>query len=319
MRGGPEPTLEDDVRTTITRAFQLAACLFAAGVVWFGTAGATPPAGDPPPVSGDPRATAYPGNATTCPDAGLPGEIISVTSNDDGTYLDVTAVPEGYTLTGVVVKGSNAYNVYTGLGGLPWLDLHAPLASSGKPAEISHWYACGTKSVSTTTTTTTTTTSPTTTTTTYDTTTSTTTTTTYPTTTTTTDSTTTTTDSTTTTTDSTTTTTDSTTTTTDSTTTTTDSTTTTTDSTTTTTDSTTTTTPTTTTTSGTTTTTPASTTTTTAPAQTTTTTTAPLAVDRQKPLASTGSRTAWLVPVGTLMVLLGGMGVALARRRRFQR
>uniref|UniRef100_UPI0031DF494B hypothetical protein n=1 Tax=Saccharothrix mutabilis TaxID=33921 RepID=UPI0031DF494B len=257
------------MRTTITRAFQLAACLFAAGVVWFGTAGATPPAGDPPPVSGDPRATAYPGNATTCPDAKLPGEIISVTSNDDGTYLDVTAIPDGYTLTGVVVKGSNAYNVYTGLGDLPWLDLHAPLASSGKPAGISHWYACGTKSVTTTTTTTTTT------------------------------------DSTTTTT-----------TTTDSTTTTTGTTTSGTTATTTTTTTTTTTAPA----STTTTTAPAqTTTTTTTPAQTTATTTAPLAVDRQKPLASTGSRTAWLVPIGTLLVLLGGTGVALARRRRFQR
>ncbi|XVV06230.1 hypothetical protein ACQPW3_12915 [Actinosynnema sp. CA-248983] len=290
------------MRTTITRIFQLAACLLAAGVVWYGTATAQPP-GQDPPVSGDPRATAYPGNATTCADAGLPGEIIQVTSNDDGTYLDVTAVPEGYTLIGVVVKGSNAYNVYKGLGDLPWLDMHAPLASSGQPAEISHWYACGIKSVGTTspttTTTTTTTTTPTTTTT-YDSTTSTTTTTTtYPTTTTTT-----------TTSDTTTTTTDSTTTTTDSTTTTTPTTTTTSDTTTTTTSDTTSTT--------TTTTTPAQTTTTTSPAKTTTTT-APLAVDRQKPLASTGSRTAWLVPIGTLMVLLGGMGVALARRRRFQR
>lgn len=295
------PILEDDVRTTLTRTFQLAACLLAAGVVWFGTANAQPPEGDAPPVSGDPRATAYEGNATTCADAGLAGEIIEVTATSDGTYLDVTAVPEGYTLTGVVVKGTNAYNVYQGLGDLPWLDLHAPLASSGKPAEISHWYACGTK----TTTTTTTTTSPTTTTTTSDTTTSsTTTTTTYPTTTTTTS------DSTTSTT--TTTTSDTTTTTTS------DTTTTTTPTSDTTTSSTTTTTTSGTTTSGTTTTTtPATTTTTSGTQATTTTTTAPLAVDQQKPLASTGSRTAWLVPIGTLLVLLGGACVALARRRRF--
>lgn len=265
------------MRTTITRAFQLTACLLAAGVVWFGTATAQPP-GQDPPVSGDPRATAYAGNATTCAEGMLPGEIIQVTSNDDGTYLDVTAVPEGYKLTGVVVKGSNAFNTYGDLGPVPWLDLHAPLASSGQPAEISHWFACGIKSVGTTTTTTTTTTYPTTTTTTSDTTTTTsdtTTTTTTPTTTTTSDTTSTTT-------------------------------------TTTTSPATTTTTPVTTTTS------PAQTTTTSAPAQTTTTT-APLAVDRQKPLASTGSRTAWMVPIGTLLVLLGGMGVALARRRRFQR
>ncbi|WP_309113395.1 hypothetical protein [Saccharothrix sp.] len=278
------------MRTTITRAFQLTACLLAAGVVWFGTATAQPP-GQDPPVSGDPRATAYAGNATTCAEGMLPGEIIQVTSNDDGTYLDVTAVPEGYKLTGVVVKGSNAFNTYGDLGPVPWLDLHAPLASSGQPAEISHWFACGIKSVGTTTTTTTTMT--------YDmTTTTTTTTTTYPTTTTTTS--------------------DTTTTTSDTTTTTTTPTTTTTSDTTSTTTTTTTSPATTTTTPVTTTTSPAQTTTTSAPAQTTTTT-APLAVDRQKPLASTGSRTAWMVPIGTLLVLLGGMGVALARRRRFQR
>lgn len=130
--------------------------ILVAGVATLLVAGPTAAAADPP-QSGDPRATAYAGNAVTCPDAKLPGSIVTVTATHDGTYLDVTGIPAGTTVTGVVVKGGNAYNVYPNLGALPWLDLHAPLNASGKPAGISHWYACGTKTTTTTTTPTTTT------------------------------------------------------------------------------------------------------------------------------------------------------------------
>lgn len=121
-------------------------------------ASAAPKPADPPP-SGDPRATSFDGNATTCAGAGLAGEKISVTFNiTDKTYIDITAVPAGYTVTGVVVKGGDGYNRYPNLGALPWNDLHAPLVASGKPAEISHWYVCAKKKPPTTTTTTKTTT-----------------------------------------------------------------------------------------------------------------------------------------------------------------
>lgn len=135
------------------------------GVSLGGAAIATATPGDPP-QSGDPRATAVAGNVTTCAGAGIAGTAMDVTANITGnTYIDVTAVPAGYELTGVVVKGGPAYNKYVGLGGLPWNDLHAPLVSSGKPAEISHWFACVKKKTTTTTTTTTKTTTTTTTTT----------------------------------------------------------------------------------------------------------------------------------------------------------
>ncbi|HEY0637060.1 MAG TPA: LPXTG cell wall anchor domain-containing protein [Pseudonocardiaceae bacterium] len=129
-----------------------------------GPAGAT----DDPPVSGDDRATVHPGNIKEgdCAAAGLEGTAIEVGATiEDNTYITITSVPSGYTLTGVVVKGSDAYNVYPPTA---TTRLHAPVAGgSGGPAEISHWFACGTQTGTTTTpttTTTTTTTGPTTTT-----------------------------------------------------------------------------------------------------------------------------------------------------------
>jgi hypothetical protein len=64
---------------------------------------------------------------------------------DASTYVTVAGVPDGTTVTGIVVKGSDAYNVYLP-GALPWKNLHSPIAgNSGKPATISHWFACGTE------------------------------------------------------------------------------------------------------------------------------------------------------------------------------
>ena len=131
----------------------IGSALMAAALVTLGASGSFAQTTAPPPPSGDKRATSYNGNAVTCADAGLPGTIISVTSTHDGVYLDISAVQAGQTVTGVVVKGGPAYNVYLpgALGALPWLDLHAPLNSSGKPSGISHWYVCGTASTTTTT------------------------------------------------------------------------------------------------------------------------------------------------------------------------
>jgi hypothetical protein len=107
-----------------------------------------------PPQSGDPRATVYPGNAVTCEDAGLAGEIVEIefVIDESNHFIDIISVPSDIELTGTVVKGGNAYNVY---GPEESLELHAPL-NPGGIAEISHWYVCG-QEVSTTTSETTTT------------------------------------------------------------------------------------------------------------------------------------------------------------------
>jgi LPXTG-motif cell wall-anchored protein len=99
---------------------------------------------------GDTRATAHAtphgNNVTTCEAAGLPGKTIASTdvkASVDGskTYIDVL---DHTGITAVVVKGGDAYNVYLDsalTGG--WTGLHSPLNPNDKPAQISHWFACG--------------------------------------------------------------------------------------------------------------------------------------------------------------------------------
>jgi len=106
-----------------------------------------------PPTSGDDRAVVYAGNAVTCEQAHLTGSLITLTATVDpsNTYVTVTGIPDGTTVSGVVVKGSDAFNVYSNLGRLPWTNLHPPIAGgSGKPATISHWFACGTQTTTST-------------------------------------------------------------------------------------------------------------------------------------------------------------------------
>jgi len=128
--------------------------LVGAALVWaLGSSAAAAPAGAP--VSGDARATAYAGNVTTCAGAGLAGNLLTTgfTVVSDGTYLTVTADP-GVTITGVVVKGGAAYNVYP--GGLfadgTEAGLHAPLVGSPPKTvpQISHYFVCGTTGSTTT-------------------------------------------------------------------------------------------------------------------------------------------------------------------------
>jgi LPXTG-motif cell wall-anchored protein len=128
--------------------------------------------------SGDTRATVGDKNVTTCEAAGLPGKTIEsadVKAEVDGDKINIDVL-DHTGITAVVVKGGDAYNVYlaSALSG-GWTDLHSPLNPNGKPAQISHWFACGeqtttstsptsttkttTSSASTTTTTTTTATS----------------------------------------------------------------------------------------------------------------------------------------------------------------
>jgi LPXTG-motif cell wall-anchored protein len=123
----------------------------AAGVLFGLTAFAAASPPDRTPVSGDDRATAHPGNVVAADCSSLfPGSTavaqsdIDFTGGDNTGGVDITAVPDGVTVVGVVVKGGPAYNVYSDLGDLPWTGLHAPLVPSGKPAAVSHWFVCGT-------------------------------------------------------------------------------------------------------------------------------------------------------------------------------
>jgi hypothetical protein len=148
------------------RASVALASAVAGAVLFAAPALAAPPAGDP--VSGDDRATAHPGNvvghkdcATLYPGShDVTGDLTATADGEgeNGTYLDITAVADGVEVLGVIVKGGDAYNKYdvAKLGDLPWLDLHSPMNPSGKPAAISHWFACGIGESTTTTTTTTT-------------------------------------------------------------------------------------------------------------------------------------------------------------------
>jgi LPXTG-motif cell wall-anchored protein len=149
-----EILLRVSLRTIGTGALGAVAALLILGTT---PAGASP---TDPPQSGDDRATVYPGNIKDgdCAIAGLAGSAIEVGATiEDATFITITSVPSGYTLTGVVVKGSDAYNVYAAAH---TTGLHAPLAGqSGAPAQISHWFACGTTTVPTSSTTSTTTSS----------------------------------------------------------------------------------------------------------------------------------------------------------------
>ncbi|HEY0640074.1 MAG TPA: hypothetical protein VGD67_20755 [Pseudonocardiaceae bacterium] len=111
------------------------------------------------PIAGDDRATAHLGDPRSCADAGLAGTIagnIPVLRPGTGRYGAYGRVPAGLAVTGAVVIGGPAYNVYppgasTGL--------HAPLPAVGAPPpQISRAFVCVVPEQTTTTTTTTTTT-----------------------------------------------------------------------------------------------------------------------------------------------------------------
>ncbi|MEQ0560252.1 LPXTG cell wall anchor domain-containing protein [Amycolatopsis sp. NEAU-NG30] len=107
----------------------------------------------------DGRATPVPKNASTCEDAKLPGQtlvrsdelptdVIDIeggVENKDKT-LTIKGVAKGVTITAVVVKGGDGYNIYKPekLGDLPWKDLKSPLNGGRQVPTISHWFVCGT-------------------------------------------------------------------------------------------------------------------------------------------------------------------------------
>lgn len=118
----------------------------------------------------DGRATIHDGNVDAgqkdaCEKAGLAGTPLQsgVDLDVDGgdetdEYLHIAGVAEAVTVSGIVVKGGDHYNVYVpGELGLseapPWMDLRAPLNHGGNIPTISHWLACGVSDDITTTTT----------------------------------------------------------------------------------------------------------------------------------------------------------------------
>ena len=114
----------------------------------------------------EPRAASREGGVTTCdPFGGGPlvavGESERITNLPDlvyeggqpgvDTHLSITDVPEGITVTAIVVKGGARHNVYVpGERALsaeaPWKDLHAPPNDDGGIPVINHWFACGEES-----------------------------------------------------------------------------------------------------------------------------------------------------------------------------
>ncbi|HWE89093.1 MAG TPA: hypothetical protein VG317_06490 [Pseudonocardiaceae bacterium] len=140
--------------SSLSRSGRLIGVLLAAGslsLAFVGTANAAPTGA---PVSDDPRATAYAGNVTTCAEAKLPGEDITselTATITTSTYITVTATAPGTTVSGIVVKGGPAYNIYlpAQLGMVPWKNLHSPLNPGKQVPVISHWFACGTTTTQT--------------------------------------------------------------------------------------------------------------------------------------------------------------------------
>jgi hypothetical protein len=116
------------------------------------------------PVSGDSRATAYPGNihdgnsGNACSQLGFAGDTeIAVDGSggysaggyaisSDGSNLTVTAIPDNTQIDALVVKGGDAYNVYSASAftSLPASGLHAPMVGVNQDnvPTISHWFLC---------------------------------------------------------------------------------------------------------------------------------------------------------------------------------
>jgi LPXTG-motif cell wall-anchored protein len=107
----------------------------------------------------DGRATIHEGNLDrehedACTDLGgqpLPESGFTFTGGVGHQYLTINSVVDGTTVTGIVVKGGPAYNVYEPGAGLKealeWENLQSPLMEKKNGGhiipEISHWFACG--------------------------------------------------------------------------------------------------------------------------------------------------------------------------------
>jgi LPXTG-motif cell wall-anchored protein len=138
-----------------------------AALMWGASAGATPALIAQIPA---PTPTVIPDNPNTCEEAGIGGEILlsgeaqgnnnapdasgpagTATVSGDGTTLDVT-INAGFTATGIVVKGGNAANLYSGpfVGPITIEDMISPPVGQGNTPQISHYFVCGMTSATTT-------------------------------------------------------------------------------------------------------------------------------------------------------------------------
>ncbi|CAL9623237.1 hypothetical protein SUDANB95_05864 [Actinosynnema sp. ALI-1.44] len=140
------------MRQTARRLLGAAALLVAVTSATAGTALAGPRDIDPATRISDPRATVYVGNLeindkeNVCAVAGLPGTPFGKDSGveyelDGSTKIDVLGF-EGYTITGVVVKGSDVANIYDASKVNPLTGLISPLNPGGNIPDISHWFVC---------------------------------------------------------------------------------------------------------------------------------------------------------------------------------
>lgn len=116
-----------------------------AGAVLIGCAAAVAFAAAPVGASDgeDDRARVFDGNIQDgdCAKADLEGEAVTVEATNDGTFVTITGIPDGITLTGVVVKGGDRANIYDAPS--DWTNLRSPLNKGGQIPAISHWFACG--------------------------------------------------------------------------------------------------------------------------------------------------------------------------------
>ena len=112
----------------------------------------------------DPRAQFIMGNVAPgdCRGLGTPIPESAVTfTSTNGQILTITAADPAFGVTAIFVKGGSDTNLYEpGQRGLPqappWINLISPLTGGGQLPAISHWFACGSSTPTTTTTTTTT-------------------------------------------------------------------------------------------------------------------------------------------------------------------
>ncbi|GAA0254113.1 hypothetical protein GCM10010492_63560 [Saccharothrix mutabilis subsp. mutabilis] len=140
------------MRQTARRLLGAAALLVAVTSATAGTALASPGDIDPDTRISDPRATVYVGNLeindkeNVCEVAGLAGTPFDEEDGvkyelDGSTKINILGF-EGYTITGVVVKGSNVANIYDASKVDPLTGLISPLNPGGNVPDISHWFLC---------------------------------------------------------------------------------------------------------------------------------------------------------------------------------
>lgn len=140
------------MRQTARRLLGAAALLVAVTSATTGAALASPGDIDPNTRISDPRATVYVGNLeindkeNVCQTAGLPGTPFNKDSGvkfelDGTTKINILGF-EGYTITGVVVKGSDVANIYDASKVAPLTGLISPLNNGGQVPDISHWFIC---------------------------------------------------------------------------------------------------------------------------------------------------------------------------------